>query len=435
MSDLKKYPAILGGTAVRKIPFPKVNNMGIEEKALLSEVIDSALLSGFVARKGEPFFGGPKVRHFEKCISETYGVKHAVTVNSATAGLHAALAACGIGPGDEVIVPPYTMSASAAAILMCQAVPVFVDIDKNNFGLDPSCVEKNITPHTKAIVLVHLFGMPARVDEILAICRKHGLKLIEDCAQAPLARFNNQLVGTFGDAGILSFNQNKTITTGEGGVVLTNDDTLATRARLVRNHGEGIIADFPELSIENTLGWNYRMTELEAAVGIAQWAKLSELTEWRRQRAHELSDLLRGIPGLKTLNEKNSTAVYFTYPLLFDAKEWSIDKHAFVKALQAENIPCAPQYVKPIYWEPCFQQKIVFGRGGYPFNSAVYKGAVSYEKGLCPVVEDLHHNTLVNLFTCYKPVSAEDIQDVASAIMKIWQYREDIAKMGKESRV
>ena len=410
--------AIHGGEKVRVKPFVGHAIIGEEEKKRVSDVLESGMLSGFVAKAGDNFHGGKQVLELEGLIKDYFNVKHAITVNSATAGLHAAVAACGVGPGDEVIVTPYTMSASATAIVMANAVPVFADIDEKTFCLDPASIEKKITPRTKVIVLVHLFGGSADMDSIMAIAEKYDLKVIEDTAQAPGAVYNGKFAGTIGDAGVFSLNQHKTITSGEGGFIVTNDDDLALRMQLIRNHGEVIVDDMKVENISGMIGYNYRMTELEAAVGVGQFKRLDKLNDHRIELAEYLTDKLSVFEGL-VLPNKNACDkhVYFVYPIKFNEKKIGVKRDAFVKALLAEGIPFGAGYVRPVYLEPMYQKKVAYGPDGWPFSSV---DVVDYDKGICPVCERMHFNELLLTGVCRYPHTKEDIDDVAGAFEKIF---------------
>ncbi len=421
----RDLPALLGGVKVRKKPFPAHPVMGRAEINAVSRVVRSGKLSGFVASAGEPFLGGPKVRELEKLFMTYFEMPYAMAVNSATAGLHAALAACGVGPGDEVIVPPYTMSATAAAVLMANAVPRFVDIRDDVFCLDPVLIEKAITPRTRAIVVVHLFGHPAPMDEVMKVARRHHLKVIEDCAQAPGVKYQGRFAGTFGDAGVFSFNQHKTITTGEGGVVVTHEGALAEKIRLVRNHGEAVVEALGVEDIVNTLGWNYRMTELEAAVGVEQFKKLDRLTRPRRQIAAYLTKHLSRFPGITPpVTLKDSTHAYFVYALKYDSAKAGLPREILIKALQAEGIPFGMGYVKPLYLQPLYQKQICYGPGGWPFTSIPEAERPRYGRGLCPVTERMHFSELIHTPLCYYPVTLQDRADVVRAFDKIFSHRD-----------
>ncbi|MBT6230762.1 MAG: DegT/DnrJ/EryC1/StrS family aminotransferase, partial [Candidatus Scalindua sp.] len=237
--------AINGGKPVRVKPWLDNFTTSEEEKQAVLRVMDSGYLSLFEGSHTPDapfsFKGGPEVQALENEWSDYYDVKHSVSVNSATSGLYAAIGALEIGYGDEVIVSPYTMSACAIAPLIYGAIPVFADVELESGSLDPKSISERVTPRTKAILVVHQFGIPADMDAIMAIAKEHGLKVIEDCAQAHGAKYKDRYVGTIGDIGVFSLNVNKTIQTGEGGVCITNDDDLAYRLQLIRNHGEAVV--------------------------------------------------------------------------------------------------------------------------------------------------------------------------------------------------
>jgi perosamine synthetase len=247
--------AILGGEPAVKRPLGAFNSIGAEEKAAVIEFLDKGtVLSGFHGSARSSFFGGEQVLAFEAAWNARMGTKHSVSVNSATSGLMAAMGAIGIGPGDEVIVPPYTMTATALAPLVYGGIPVFVDIDPDYFCLDLELVEQAITPATKAIIAVNLFGHPAEIAE-------------ED----------GRLAGTIGHIGIYSLNVHKHIQAGEGGVCVTDDPDLALRLQLIRNHGENVIDWLNVGDLSNLIGFNYRMTEITAAMARVQLCKVNVL--------------------------------------------------------------------------------------------------------------------------------------------------------------
>jgi len=421
--------AILGGGKIRRKPFVNHAIIEQEEKERVKNVLEKGLLSGFIASAGENFLGGEQVKEFESLIRKYFNMEFAVAVNSATAALHIALGACGIGPGDEVIITPYTMSASATAIIMQNAIPVFVDIDENTFCIDWKKIEERITDRTKAIIVVHLFGLPAEMDEIMAIAKKHNLRVIEDCAQAPGAIYKGKPVGTFGDVGIFSLNQHKTITCGEGGFTLTNNGDLALRMQLIRNHGEVIVGGMAINDISNIVGFNYRMTELEAAVSIGQFKRLDFLNNHRIKLAEYLTDRLSGFKGLVLPRKnKNTKHVYFFYTIRFKEKIVGISRSIFVKALQAEGIPCAAGYVKPIYLEPLYQRKTAYGKRGCPFACSFYEGINDYSRGICPVAERMHEKESLIITACRHPHTEGDIDDVASAFKKLYDNIDDLKR-------
>jgi len=413
--------ALLGGEKVRDKEFAPQQDFGEEEKRLVMEVLDSKVLSGFLASPGEKFLGGEKVRMLEDLFKDYCHVNHALAVNSATAGLHAAVAAINVNPGDEILVTPYSMCASATAVVMHNAIPVFLDIDENTFNINPEEIKKAITPETKAIIVVHLFGYPAEMDEIMRIAREHELKVIEDAAQALSCTYNGNHVGTIGDIGVFSFNQNKTITTGEGGVIVTNDDELAQRVSLVRNHGEVVVEHYPIETIAGIVGYNYRMTELEAAIGIGQFKKLDKLTSHRIQLAEYLTENLQQFkPVITTPRIKgHSKHVYFVYPMKFNAAEANVHRDKFAEAVRAEGVPIGAGYVRPIYLEPMYQQLLAYGDSGFPFRGPHMKKAISYPKGMAPVCEKMHYEELLTTPICHYPLTEKDIDDFVVAVGKV----------------
>ena len=280
-SKHKDALAINGGKPVRTKPFPAYRVIGKEEERAVIIVLRSGVLSRYLGAWHEDFYGGEEVRAFEKEWAKYFGVKHAIACNSASTALQMAVGAAGIGPGDEVIVSPYSMTISATAPLFYGAIPVFADVEKDYFCLDPKSVEERISKKTKAIIAVDIFGQPYDADKINKIAKKHGLIVIEDCAQAPGAKYGGKFAGTLGDIGVYSLNYHKHIHTGEGGVMVTNDDVLAERARLIRNHAESVVGPKGEKNLVNMLGSNYRMTELAAAIGRAQLKKLKGLVDKR----------------------------------------------------------------------------------------------------------------------------------------------------------
>lgn len=424
-----KKLAILGGKKIRRKPFVSHAIIGKEEERRVNDVLKSGVLSGFVAKAGDSFLGGRQVREFEGLIRKYFDVNFAVSVNSATAALQAAIGACDVGPGDEVIVTPYTMSASATCITMSNAIPVFVDIEEESFCIDPEKIKKAITPRTKAIMVVHLFGHPANMGEIMKIARAHDLYVIEDCAQAPGAVYNRKLVGTIGDIGIFSLNQHKTITCGEGGFAITDNKKLALKMQLIRNHGESVVGNIPLDDISNIVGFNYRMTELEAAVSIGQFKRLDFLNRHRINLAHYLTKRLSKFKGLVLPTERRGDKhVYFVYPIGIREKEAGISRDVLVKALQAEGIPCGGGYVRPIYHEPLYQKRIAYGKKGCPFTCGYYKGKTNYAKGICLVTERMHKRELMLTGVCRYPHTKKDIDDVAGAFEKIFDNKNKLLK-------
>ena len=263
--------AIFGGKPICKT-LTQFNSYNTEEVNAGEKVIKSGIISGFLAsNKGN--LGGFYVRKFEEQIQKYFNVKYAITTNSWTTGLQTMLGAIDIQPGDEVIVPTWTMCATVTTILNWFAIPIFADIDPESFNLCPKSLEKNISNKTKAIVAVDIFGNPANYTEIKRIAKKYKLKVISDSAQSPGAVYKGSKTGTLSDIGGFSLNCHKHIHTGEGGIIVTNNKILAERSRLIRNHGEAHITD---KNLSNIVGSNFRLTELQAAIGIQQLKKIKQ---------------------------------------------------------------------------------------------------------------------------------------------------------------
>jgi len=421
--------ALRGGKSVLSQPLPPFvpSPMDAGELSAAERVIKSGRLSDFVAANNEFFLGGVEVRRFEKLFADYFKIKHAVACNSATTALHAAITALKIGPGDEVIVSPYTMSATASCVLMNGAIPVFADINAENFCLDPDAVRKKITDKTKAIIVVNLFGAPADFDELLTIARENNIKVIEDNAQAAGALYQGKFTGTIGDIGVFSFNIHKSIQCGEGGVLVTNDDHLALRAQLARNHGEVVADQMPDLADKIILGSNYRMTELAAAVAYEQLLKLEKLNQTRIEIAQHLDQLLAGIAGLSTLKLKpGNKSVYYVYPLMIDQEKFGISRDQFADAMTAEGFPMSKGYVKPIYLLPIYQEKQVFNDTKFPFDGKYNDHQIDYSAGLCPVCERLYRQDLTYTTICQYPYTKNEADLFARALKKILDNREEL---------
>ncbi len=412
--------AIHGGKPIREKPFHAYNTIGEEEKRAAMEVLDSTVLSKYLATWSPEFYGGPQVQKLEKQWAEYFGIKHAVSLNSATSGLYAAVGATGVGPGDEVIVSPYTMAASATAALIYGGIPVFADIDSDIFCITPQSIRKCITPYTKAVIVVDLFGHPAEMDEIMQMAREHNLVVIEDAAQAPGAMYKERYAGTLADIGIFSLNYHKTIHCGEGGIAVTNDDHLAERLQLIRNHAEVVVKHKGTKNLVNMLGFNYRMTEIEAAIAGEQLKKLEQLVVSRVEAADYLTERLKVLPDVRPpVVRSNVRHGYYVYAIQYVGTKIGVSRDKFVAAINAEGIPMVEGYVEPIYLEPVYQERIAFGRDGFPFTYHGYKGMVSYDRGICPVAEKMYYSNLMYTDICRAGVTQSDLDDVVDAFHKV----------------
>lgn len=415
-----KKLAINGGKKIRKIPFPKHPIITNDEEHAVLEVLKSGNLSTFIASPGKNFLGGEKIQKFERNFAKFIGVKYAVAFNSATSALHAAVVSVGVRPEEEVIVPPYTFTSTATSVLMHNAVPVFSDVDSDSYCINPKELSKVLTKHTKAIIPVHLFGNSCDMNRIMKFAKKNNLKVIEDCAQSPGGMYHNKKLGSMGNCGIFSFQESKNMMTGEGGMLVTNDENIVNAARMVRNHGEMINFDDKLRTYRSEiLGWGYRMTELEAALGIVQLKKLNKMNQTRIKLSEYLAKRINKIEGLEHKTNKKIKHVYYVFAFSFDEDKVGINREKFCEALRAEGIPMYGGYVKPLYMNPLYQEK-----RAYVFKN--YKGNVIYKKGICPVAENLHESKLIVTPVCRPPATKSDMDDIINAITKIIQYKNEL---------
>jgi perosamine synthetase len=413
--------ALHGGQPVRTRPFPARPALAPLARRAVEEVLESGVLSRFIGSWGEDFAGGPRVRALERAWEERFGVRHAVSMNSATSALNAAVAAVGAGPGDEVIISPYTMSASATCALVNGAIPVFADIEAETYCLDPESVRERITPRTKAIVVVDIFGCPADYDALPEIAAEHGLALIEDAAQAPGGAHPRGPAGTLGDVGVFSLNYHKTIQSGEGGVAVTDDDALAERLRLARNHGEVVVVGMGSEHVD-VLGFNYRMGEIEAAIADAQLRELDALTEPRIAHAARLTEALAGLDGVHPpVVPDGCRHVYYLYVVRLDPDALGVPRARFAEALRAEGVPVTEGYVRPIYREPLYQH-----RAAFPFGDERNAGSGDYAEGVCPTCERMHDHEVLFHDLVHAGLSEADVDDIGAAFRKVHARRHEL---------
>ena len=360
-----------------KIPIAKPL-LGAEEFEAVKRVMESGILAH-----------GPEVEAFEKEFAEYIGVKHAVAVANGTAALDIALKAIGVGPGDEVITTPFTFIATSNAVLFQGAKPVFADIDPETYNLDPDNVLEKITSKTKAIIVVHLYGHPAEMKAFKEIAEDHSLYLVEDSAQAHGAEYNGVKAGSIGDVGAFSFYPTKNMTTGEGGMITTNNDEIARKAKLLRNHGQS------EKYLHVILGYNLRMTSIAAAIGRVQLKKLDEFNEKRRRNAVELTREIKTIKGLKPPVEKSyAKHVYHQY-VVWVGEEYPLTRDELRKHLLEKGIGTAVHYPRPIFQQPLYKKL------GYPQN-------------ICP--NSIEASKHVLSIPVHPALSSEDIKYILEAL-------------------
>lgn len=393
---IKEKLAMDGGAPVRMKPFPEWPVFGEPERMLLMEAFESGKWGG--ANRN-------KLPELESVFAQLHGAKHAITMVNGTMSLTIALKAAGIKPGDEVIMPAYTFVATATSALLFGAIPVFVDVEPDTLMLDPKQIEQAITPKTKGIIAVHLAGAPADMTALKKISEKHGLKLIEDAAQAVGAVWDGEPVGALGDFGSFSFQGSKNITAGEGGILLTNDDEMADTAWSLANVGR--IKEGRWYQHER-IGWNLRMTEFQAAVLLGQLTRLEGLTNLRESNAKLLSEQLQEIDGIRLLRRdprvnKHSYHLYifgFT-PELAER----VPKQDFIDKVNAEGIPLVSGYV-PLNDLEAIKHEIQLWTGQKPEYS-------------CPVSERASEKDIFWLNQRVLLGNEQDIHDISAAIEKV----------------
>ncbi len=302
------------------------------------EAVTEVLKSGMLAQ-------GPKVEQFQTEFAQYSEAKHGIATSSGTTALHTALVASGVKKGDEVITTPFTFAATSNSVLYSDATPVYADINPKTFNLDPEKIEEKITDKTKAILPVHLYGQPADLDPMLEIAEKHDLKVIEDAAQAHGSTYKGKKIGSIGDLGCFSFYPTKNMTTGEGGMVTTNDDELAEKSSMVRAHGESKRYE------QSLLGYNYRMTDIAASIGIVQLKYIDEFNEKRNENAAYLSEGLSDVEGITTPEiDENVTHVFHQYTIRV-----SKDRDTFKQFLTDNGIGTGVHYPIVLYKQPYYQ--------------------------------------------------------------------------------
>ncbi len=413
--------ALYGGPKTITKSFKRYNSIGQEEVEAAKSVVESGVLSQFLGCWEPDFYGGKKVQAFERACEKYFGVKHVVTVNSWTSGLICAVGAIGIEPGDEVIVSPWTMSASATAILHWNAIPVFADIEAETFNIDPKSVEANITPYTKAIMAIDIFGHSCDIDALMKIAQRHNLKVITDSAQAPGVFNKGRVTGTQAHVGGYSLNYHKHIHTGEGGILVTDDDDIFERLQLIRNHAEAVVGDKGVENLSNMIGYNFRLGEIESAIGIEQLKKLKVFIAGRQRVAERLTEGLTGLIGLRTpIVKPDCTHAYYVYPMILDISQFGVTRENICTALEAEGVPGLVAGYANVHLLPMYQKKIAYGSKGFPWSSDICKRDVDYAKGICPVAEELHDKSFLGYEMCLNDLDNEDVDLVVKSFEKVW---------------
>lgn len=391
--------AIQGGYPVRsgKIYYGR---QWIDESDV--QAVNAVLRSDFITC-------GPKVDELEQALCAYTGARYAVAVNSGTSALHCACIAAGIGPGDEVITTPLTFAASANCVFYCGAKPVFADINPQTYNIDPQSIAARITKHTKAVIAVDFTGQAVQIDEIRAICKEHGLLFIEDAAHSIATKYKGRRVGCLADMTCFSFHPVKTITGGEGGAVLTNEEGLYKKLVLAHTHGitheeammEGAPHEGPWYYEQVCLGYNYRLTDFQAALILNQLGKIGQFTQRRKEIVARYDEAFGKMPELVVQKEiAESDTCRHLYIIQLRLEKLNCTRLEFFEAMGAENVQCQIHYV-PVYWFPYYRHK-------------------GYQKGICMHAEEVYRKIMS--IPLYPKMSDQDVADVIHAVRKVIGY-------------
>jgi perosamine synthetase len=399
--------AIDGGPKVRTDPWPETGKrFGAEELQQLSEALEQNTLF---------YLHGSKTRKLCARMAKLCGRKHAIACSSGSAAVHGAVKACGIGPGDEVVTSTITDAGSILGVVYEGGIPVFADIDPDSYNITADTIEQKLSRRTRAVVLVHLAGVPADVKPIARLCKRRGITLIEDCAQSWGAKVDGRWVGTFGQVGTFSFNDYKHVSAGEGGLIVTDDAALYATA------WRGIDKCYDRIKGTRDVFFvapNYRITELQSAVAIAQLGRLGKICSTRHRLGERLSRGLSGIPGIRPhAVPAGGYATYWYYLVGIDPAVLGVEARAFGRALNAEGIAGSGQfYMEPVHLAYSYLgRRTAFHHSTYPFSLA--RKEVSYRQGTCPHAEAMRSR--VYYFPLNEWLTNREIDDTVAAIRKV----------------
>ena len=400
-------------------PWPYVTE---EDKKAVMTALDYGIVSSDT----------PQILGLQEEWADYVGVKHCLMCNSGTASLHMSIAAAGIGPGDEVIVPAFTFVATGTAVLHHNAIPVFVDIDPQTWNMDPTKIEASITPHTKAIMPVHLNGYPADMDEVNAIAKKHNLVVIEDACQSHGATYRGKKTGSLGNLAGFSLNSWKNLPGGEGGFVCTDDDDYAEAAAMVREFGERIHKGKKRLYRSYAMGWMYRSTDCVAALVRSQLKRLDEMNQYRIRNATMMNEVLSQFDFVSFPKYGDDrTCVYWTYAIMLSARDAGFDvpearfRDLVSQALQAEGLRCSSWQTVILPAQSIFHDKIGYGKGS-PWSDPAYTGNVTYDPQQYPIAQDICDRStwLFNMF--FWPQTPENIECAVKAYEKVFTQLDQV---------
>ena len=409
--------AIHGGSKTREKGFASVGDIsgrliGEEEKRLVLEVLESGKLNRN---------NGDKVRTFEENFAKAYGVSHAVASSSGSASLHVGVAALNLEPGDEIITTTITDMGSLIGILMQNLVPIFADVDPRTGNITAETIERMISPKTRAIMVIHLFGQMCDMDPIMELAKKHDLYVIEDSSQAHMAEYKGKTVGSIGDIGCFSFQQSKQMTTGDGGMTITNNEDLADRALLFTD--KAWPRRGPDAARGHAfLGMNYRMTELQGAVGIAQLGKMDQIMSRRRKSAGLLSELLTDVDGIKLpYTYDGITHSWWIYSFTLDEDVIKVSPQTFAKALSAEGLPFSVGYIpNPMFGYPVIESRKTYGTSQIPWTLPQARPGIEYREEDFPGTYWFLSN-VIKMSWC-EGITEDDARDLAAGIKKVAEW-------------
>ena len=409
-----------GGKKVNTKPFP----MWPQFQASTIKAAMEPLKSGKVN-----YWTGTKGMEFEQKFADWNGAKYGISTANGTAALHVGLAGLGIGPGDEVICPSYSFIASSFCICQAGAVPVFADVCRDDHVIDPADIEKKISKKTRAILVVHLYGVVCQMDPIMKLAKKYNLFVVEDCAQAHGGKYKDKKVGTIGDVGCFSFCQSKHFTTGgEGGAVITDNEDVAWQCRSFRDHGYDVKERLRLLEMEaklpyihNMVGFNFRMTEMQSVIGLCELKRLDSFhLKNRRRNAEYLTKELSGIPEILHLpvDTKERRNAFWLYPIIMNMSKLRVDIRTFWHAIADEGVPCGPVLWPQMYKEKAYQEKRGFGRLGYPFGDPNSRPeAVDYKNVVCKNAAGLEESTF--FFAIHPVYTLNHVKLMVKAFKKV----------------
>jgi len=447
MIDKSKL-ALFGGAPIRTNEFfstPMVNN---EEIELVNELMKNNQFSKFVGspipgtyeilnKKSKELqlddvssniLGGEYVRKFEAMWSEITNADYCISVNSATSGLTSALLALGLEPGSEVITTPFSFTATCAAIIAANCVPIFCDIDPDTFCISPRKLEQLITNKTKCVLTVHWCGNAGDLDKISSICKEKNIYLVEDAAQAPTSFYKSAAIGTFGDVGVFSFNEPKNIMSGEGGLIVTNNEEIAIKCRLIRNHGEAIVKnDFFDKQLVNIIGYNFRMTELHAAIAYVQTKKYKKINAIRKNNYNYLvKKIEKELSNYLTPQKITHPDSYYAYTASFkwNYNQAGVHRDIISQALIAEGIPVFKGYHRLMCDHPMFKRKIAFGKNHYPW----FDNKIDYNNIDVKNSRNLVDHEFLGFLQMGYPNEQKDMDDIVNAFFKIIKNICDLKK-------